>query len=141
MPSACASRAIGPVAPVNESTRAGRPVCRTCAAMLSPSRARRAADSKPHAVVPGPGRDRRHGVVGLEALHPREVGVAQQPHLARDGLEDLAGGQPLRDQRRHPPQRCLLVGEPPLRGLGLLGLACPCPRLLGALRAPAVRVR
>ena len=96
---------------MNESTRAGRPVCSDLHGDAFALEGETRADSKPHAVVPGPGRDRRHGVVGLEALHPREVGVAQQPYLARDGREDLAGGQLVGDQRRHPPQRCVLVGE------------------------------
>ena len=41
MPRACASRAIGPDVPTNESTRAGRPVAWTWAAMLAPSRSKR----------------------------------------------------------------------------------------------------
>jgi hypothetical protein len=32
--------------------------------------------------------------------------------LFTDGREDLAGRDGLRDERRHPPQRCLLVGDP-----------------------------
>jgi hypothetical protein len=45
-----------------------------------------------------------------------DVGVAEQPHLTRHGLEDRVGGDPVGDQRRHSPQRRLLVREPPLRG-------------------------
>ena len=41
MPSARASRAIGPEVPSKVSTRAGRPVSYTCAAMLAPSRGKR----------------------------------------------------------------------------------------------------
>ena len=41
MPSACASCAIGPDAPANVSTRAGRPVSYTWAAMLAPSSSKR----------------------------------------------------------------------------------------------------
>jgi hypothetical protein len=79
-------------------------------------------DREPGAVVPRPRRDRRDGVVRLKALHSRKVGLAQQAHLARDGLEDLGGGQPARDEGGNAPQRCLLVGEHSLRRLGLLGL-------------------
>jgi hypothetical protein len=98
----------------------------------------RVVDRGAAAVIKGPSRDRRHGTVGLEALHARHVGVAQQSHLARDGLEDRVGGDPLGDQRRHSPQRRLLIREPPLRGPGLLGLVCARGGLLGAdVRAPA----
>jgi hypothetical protein len=61
----------------------------------------------------GPGRYDGHRVVGLVAGHPGEVRAQQPPDLFGDGAEELARRHTLCDQRRHTPQRGLLVGEPP----------------------------
>src|SRR5438876_6587 len=57
--------------------------------------------------------DSDHRAVRLVALHPCEIGTRQQADLSRDGREHLIGRPSLRDERRYPPQACLLVREPP----------------------------
>ena len=55
-----------------------------------------------------------HGdlVARLVAAQRDLVGVQQQLHLRGHGVEDGVGGRPFRDERRHPPERGLLLGEP-----------------------------
>ena len=50
-------------------------------------------------------------VAGLEAVQRDLVGLQQRLHLSRHGVEDCARQSPLRDQRRHPTERGLLLGE------------------------------
>ena len=57
--------------------------------------------------------------VWLEAPDPRSVGRQQQPHLFADAGQDLLRGGGTRDQRRDPPQRRLLLGEPLYLPIGL----------------------
>ena len=60
----------------------------------------------------GPGGDGADRVVGVVADHPGEIRAEQLADLLGDGGEQLARRHVLRDQRRHAPQRGLLVGEP-----------------------------
>jgi hypothetical protein len=50
--------------------------------------------------------------IGLEAVQRDPVGVQELLHLRGHGVEDRGRRRPIRGQRRHPPQRGLLVGEP-----------------------------
>src|SRR5205085_6832830 len=56
-------------------------------------------------------RNDRGCAVRLVAQQVRGIGAEELAHLGGDGIEDLGGGDALRDQRRYAPQRRLLVGE------------------------------
>ena len=59
-----------------------------------------------------PGGDHGRRPVGLVAPHVRDVDTEEQADLARDRREHLGRRDPAGDQRRHAPQRGLLVREP-----------------------------
>ena len=52
-------------------------------------------------------------VAGLETVQGDLVGLQQRLHLSRHCVQDRARRSALRNQRRHPAQRRLLLGEPP----------------------------
>ena len=108
IPSARASRAIGPDARSKLSTRAGRPVSSTFAAMLVALQVEARVDRQPDLAGPAPGRDPQHRAIRLEALHSRDIGVALQPDLPGDGVEDLRRRDGPRDERGDPAQGRLL---------------------------------
>ena len=69
------------------------------------------------------------------------MGAEEAPDLVADGPEDLVGLRTARDQRRHAPQRRLLVGElcKRLPGLRIRDRRCnqlrePLEPLLGVAR-------
>ena len=104
------------------SIRAGRPVRRTIAVDVLALVAQPRADRQ---LAPRPARDGRRtvtSVAGLVAAQRDPVGAEQPLHLRGHRVEDRVGGAPSRDQRRHPPQRRLLVGEPLHLCLGIAAL-------------------
>ena len=107
----------GPVASAWSSMRAGRPVRWTSAATLlrrSTATACRPADA---GVLAAGVRDERGGAVGLVAVQPRDVDAEQRARTSSaTAAKTSAGGRLARDQRRHAPQRGLLVGEAPHLG-------------------------
>ena len=66
-------------------------------------------------------RDERGGPVGLEAKHPDRLCFQDPRHLVGDRSEDLNRRRFACRQRRHTPQRCLLLGQPRLRAHARLG--------------------
>ena len=60
---------------------------------------------------PGPDADDRDHPVRVVAVHQGEVAVQHRPDLAGDRGEHLLRGLSSSDQRRHPLQRGLLLGE------------------------------
>ena len=58
-------------------------------------------------------------VVGLVAAHVREIDRKQPPDLLGDRREQLLGRHAARDERRDPPQRRLLLGQPGQAGAAL----------------------
>ena len=63
-------------------------------------------------VFGGPGRYDSHRVMALVTGHSGEVSAEQPPDLRRDRREQLLRLRPERHQRRDPPQRRLLLGQP-----------------------------
>ena len=68
--------------------------------------------------LPGAGHEGDRAV-GLVADHVRQVDRKQPPDLVRDRREHLLRPRPARHQRRHPPQRRLLLGQPGEPGAAL----------------------
>ncbi len=64
----------------------------------------------------------RDDLVILEAGHPREVAAEEGADLAHRGFEQLARRNVLRHERRHTPQRRLLLGQTLELPLGLAAL-------------------
>ena len=91
--------------------RAGRSVRRTMVVTFSPSWLIRVPGGM--LCAPGPRRWATM-VTSFAGLVPAEgdpIGDQQPFHLGGHGLENSGGRAPFRDQRRHPPQRRLLVGD------------------------------
>jgi hypothetical protein len=59
----------------------------------------------------GPRRHSRDGRVVLVAEHAGEIGAEKCADLSRDRAEQLPRRDVLCNERRHPPQRCLLVRQ------------------------------
>jgi hypothetical protein len=67
-----------------------------------------------------------------------EIGLEQLTDLRRDGGEDLVCRSSARNERRHPPERRLLIGRP-RNGFVRLGLRdCRCDELAIILESPRV---
>src|SRR6266540_2874535 len=100
-----AMSAASPEASSYPSTRAGLPVSATSVNTLWPPRTERVPTGTPTG-------DALQLPIAVAAPKNRDVGVEQLGNLRRNCLEDLGGRDITGDERRHPPQRRLLLRKP-----------------------------